>query len=68
MADEMRRAKWAVRVAYLKEKRSSYRDWIRKCEVGRPLGRPRCRWKIQNLCRGNSVGGRGVDYVAENRK
>jgi hypothetical protein len=41
-----RRMKWARLVAHLGEERKVYKVLVRKLEEKRPLGRPRCRWKV----------------------
>jgi hypothetical protein len=40
-----RRMKWAGHVPLMRYKKNPYRIWVRKPEVKRPLGRPRCRWE-----------------------
>jgi hypothetical protein len=41
---KLRRMRWAGHVALMGEKRNMCRLLVRKPEVKRPLGRPRCRW------------------------
>ena len=47
-----RRMGWAGNVARMGEERGMYRVWVGKPEerrpLGRPLGRPRCRW-VDNI-------------------
>jgi hypothetical protein len=59
---------WVRHVAHVEEKINPCRDFTRKSEVGRQLGRLRGRWKNQNGCRGNRMGRRGVDCLDEHRK
>jgi hypothetical protein len=40
-----RRMRWAGHVARMGEKRGAYRIFVGRPEGGRPLGRPRRRWK-----------------------
>jgi hypothetical protein len=39
-----RRMRWAGHIAQMAEKRNAYRILVRKPEIKRPLGKPRCRW------------------------
>jgi hypothetical protein len=41
-----RRMRWAGHVARMGEERKVYKVFVGKPEGKRPLGRPRCRWKI----------------------
>jgi len=38
--------RWAGNVAHREEIRNVYTVLVRKVEVKRPLGRPRCRWEM----------------------
>jgi hypothetical protein len=41
-----RRMKWAEHVARMGAKRGAYRILVGRPEGRRPLGRPRCRWRV----------------------
>jgi hypothetical protein len=41
-----RRMRWARRVAHMGEERGVHRVLVGKPEGKRPMGRPRCRWKV----------------------
>jgi len=43
--DQVKEDKMAGHVACMGEMRNAYKIFIRKPEVTRPCGRPRCRWE-----------------------
>jgi hypothetical protein len=45
------------------EKRNVYRLWVRKSEVKRPLGRPRCGWVYYIKRDLGEIGWVGVDWI-----
>jgi hypothetical protein len=60
-----RRMRWAGNVAWMGEKRNTYRLLVEKAEGRRPLERPRRRWvrlDIINVCLGE-IGEGDVDWI-----
>jgi hypothetical protein len=58
-----RRMRWAGHVARMGEQRNSYKIFVGKPEIKRPLGRPRRRWVdiIKMDLRG--IGWDGVNWI-----
>jgi hypothetical protein len=60
-AIKSRRMRWAGHVAYMGEKRGTYRIVMGRLEARRPLGRPRRRWEdniktdLQEVVRGHGL-------------
>ena len=62
-AIKSRRMRWAGHVARMEEGRGVYRVLVGKPEGKRPLGRPRCRWKVNIKMDLQEVGCGGTDWI-----
>jgi hypothetical protein len=60
---KLRRMRWAVHVARMREKRNTCRLLVGKPEGRRPLGSPRCRWWDNIRMDLVEVGGDDVDWI-----
>jgi hypothetical protein len=58
-----RRMRWAGHVARMGGERSVYRVLMRKPEVKRPLGRPRCRWEDGIRMDLREIGWGSIDWI-----
>jgi hypothetical protein len=45
------------------DKRNAYKIFVGKSEGKRPLGRPRCRWEVNNTIDLRETGWGGVDLI-----
>jgi hypothetical protein len=59
----LRRRRWVGHVAHIGKKRSVYRILVEKPKGKRPLGRPRCRWRVILRCIFRYGMGRGTDWI-----
>jgi hypothetical protein len=60
---KLRRMRWAGHVAQMGKKRNVYRLLVGKPEGKRPLGRPRCRWKVNIKMDLLEIGLSVVDWI-----
>jgi hypothetical protein len=58
---KLRRMRWAGHVAQTGEGRGVYRVLVGKYEGKRPLGRPKCRWEVNNKMDLQEVGCGGME-------
>jgi hypothetical protein len=58
-----RKMKWAGNVARIREKKNSYKIFVRKPERNRPIGRPRRRWQDNIKMDLREIGWGGMDWI-----